>query len=363
MSKLTSRRDFLKIAGLASAGFASSGMVITGYTPAAARKGVSAQSTRGFIESPMLAERVAAGSLPPIDERMPDEAFLVGPGVLLQEEYMDWVDGRFGGTLSIVALFPEGPLHLGNAQTILRSPGQTTAQSLPNVVEAFSMSDDYTTFQFTIRKGLKWSDGVPVTTEDVRFTFEDLYMEPTANRPWPVQLFTQSNSNLGPAELTVIDEFSFELKFSAPYGYFIAELNSWIPAYDIIFKPAHYLKLFHEKYASPEDLAAQLEANNETNWAQLLSIKDVSHWVCGSFAALGMPVLHPWKLVEAQEERRVFERNPYFWHVDSLGQQLPYIDRVVVDLVIDNDALINATVAGQQHLAAETEAPLNKLSQ
>ena len=100
----------------------------------------------------MLAERVAAGKLPPIDERMPAEAFVVGPGVLLQEQYMDWEDGKLGGTMHIVGTFPEGPLHIGNGGTILRSPGQTTAKSAPNIVSAWSHSDDYTTYKFTIRK-------------------------------------------------------------------------------------------------------------------------------------------------------------------------------------------------------------------
>ncbi len=373
MSQLMNRRNFLKLTGLAGAGW-----VLVSCTPptaapkeeapkeeapeSAVKPETQGKSAKGYIESPMLAERVKAGTLPPIDERLPEKVFVVGPGVLHHEEYMDWEDGKLGGTMNIMAMFAAGPLHLGCGGTVLRSPSQSTAESVPNVVEAFSYSEDLTTFNFTIRKGMKWSDGVPVTTEDVRFTIEDMYMDPEVNRAWPVQLFTQSNSNLGHAELETIDDFSFELKFGQPYGYFIAELNSWIPGSEILIKPSHYLKKFHKKYAKPEDLEAELKKNNQDNWAQMLNVMDVSHWGVGDFAGLGKPTLYTWILTEANEERRVFERNPYYYHVDGLGQQLPYIDKIVLDLVVDNDALVNATLAGQQHLAAETEAPLNKLA-
>lgn len=319
-------------------------------------------SDRGFIEPPFLAARVASGELPPIDERIPEEPFIVGPGVLLQEEYQNWENGQYGGTIHIAATFPTGFLNVAGGATILRSPSQTTAASLPNVVSAYSHSEDYTTFSFTIREGLKWSDGVPVTTEDVRFTFEDLYMDPDVQRPWPTQLYTQGNSEYGPAELTIVDEYTFELTFSRPYGYFIADLNSWIPYYDFMIKPAHYLKQFHAKYATQDDLARLMEENNQTSWVQLLNFKDVSHWDVGEARALGMPVLNAWVLAEVSEERRVYERNPFYWHIDSNGRQLPYIDRIVNDMVNDPAAEANALLAGQISLASGGQTALNKMS-
>ena len=326
--------------------------------PVAAASGVSA---RGFSESPMLAERVAAGTLPPIDERLPVDVFVVGAGVLLQKEYQDWQDGVFGGTINVASVSPTPFTFLGGGGTILRSPGQTTGKSLPNVVSAFSHSDDFTTFKFTIRKGLKWSDGVPVTTEDVRFHFDDIYDDPDVQRPWPGQLYTQGNSELGPAKLKVIDDLVFELTFSAPYGFFIADLNSWIPNYELLFKPAHYLKRFHQKYAKSEELAAELKLNNAETWVQLLQMKEPAHWDFGLARALGLPVLLPWVMTEYKEDRTVFERNPYYWHVDAQGQQLPYIDKVVNNRAVDRDAQVNATLAGQVDLAVETDAPLNKM--
>ena len=91
MKKGISRRTLLQAAGLSGAGIVLANVI----GPAA---GAAAASKRGLVESPMLAERVASGALPAIDERLPEEVFRVGPGVLLQEEYQDWQDGRWRGS-------------------------------------------------------------------------------------------------------------------------------------------------------------------------------------------------------------------------------------------------------------------------
>lgn len=301
-------------------------------------------------------------AIAPLDERLPEEVFKVGQGVLLQDEYLTWQDGAFGGELRVASIFPTPFTFLGGGGTILRSPGQTTEASLPNVVSAFSHSDDFTVFRFTIRKGLRWSDGQPVTTEDVRFHFEDIYGDEEVGRAWPTPLFTQADSTKGPAKLTINDEYSFDLTFSAPYGYFVADLNSWIPNYELLLRPSHYFKQFHKKYADPAKLDELIKANSTTSWVQLLKLKEPPHWDYGTAAALGMPVLMPWVLTEYTEQRTVFERNPYYWHVDGKGQQLPYIDRIVNNRAADRDAQVNATLAGQVDIAAETDAPLSKMS-
>ncbi len=300
--------------------------------------------------------------MPPVDERLPEEVFTVGQGVLLQDEYQTWQDGTYGGELRVASIFPTPFTFLGGGGTILRSPGQTTDKSLPNVVSAFSHSEDFTVFSFTIRKGLRWSDGEPVTTEDVRFHFRG-HLWRCRSRPRLADGAVRPGGfHQGSGQLTIKDEYSFDLTFSAPYGYFVADLNSWIPNYELLFRPAHYFKQFHKKYADPAQLEEQLKANSTDSWVQLLKLKEPPHWDYGTAAALGMPVLMPWVLTEYSEQRTVFERNPYYWHVDGKGQQLPYIDRVVNNRAADRDAQVNATLAGQVDLAAETDAPLSKMS-
>ena len=264
--------------------------------------------------------------------------------------------------MTVASVFPTPFTFLGGGGTILRSPGQTSEKSLPNIVSDFSHSDDFKVFRFKIRKGLRWSDGEAVTTEDVRFHFEDIYGDPKVQRPYPSQLFAQGNSQLGPAKLRVIDDLAFELTFSAPYGFFLTDLNSWIPNYPLLFNPAHYFKRFHAKYAKPDALAKELKDSNIDNWVQLLLTKDPQHWEFGASRALGLPVLLPWVLTEYSEQRTKFERNPYYWHVDAKGQQLPYIDIVLNNRAVDRDAQVNSTIAGQVDIAVETDAPLNKMA-
>ncbi len=314
-----------------------------------------------YVESAFLADRVKAGKLPPIEQRLPKQPFVVGPGVLIQEDYMKWENGKPGGDLKVAATFPSGLVYIGFGATILRSPSQTTQASLPNVVSEFTHSDDYTTFHFKIRDGLKWSDGEPVTTEDVRFAFEDIYGNPDVQKPFPTELYTQGNPLLDPAKLKVIDGLTFELTFSQPYGFFVAALNSWIPGYDFMIKPAHYLKQFHKKYAKEADLAAKLKENNETDWAKLLTDKDQAHWGIGTKQALGLPTLNAWVLTDYSDQRTTFERNPYYWHVDSAGNQLPYADRVVVSVVVDHAAQTNAILAGQVNIASAEDIALSEM--
>lgn len=367
-TKKITRRDFLVFSAVGVGGVilvaCESGATPTaGIQPTATTAPVvgGGKSARGFVEPPFLAERVKAGTLPPIDARLPADTFVVGPGTLLQEEYGGWENGQYGGDIDIAASWGTGFLNIAQCSTVLRSPSQSTKASKPNVVSNLEISDDFTTYTFTLRQGLRWSDGEPVTTEDVRFVFEDLYEDPDVQRGYPSELFTQGSSANGKAVLTILDDYNFELKFSKPYGAFVAALNSWIPSYDILLKPAHYLKKFHAKYAQQAELDAALQEANETEWVNLLNLKDISHWDAGELRALGMPTLNAWILTEATDTRRIFERNPYFWHVDSNGLQLPYIDRVVNNLAIDNNATLNAIMSGKVTLAGGNNISLSQM--
>lgn len=326
----------------------------------AAAEGIE-PSERGFLEPPVFAERVESGELPPIDERIPPEPFVVGSGTYLEAEYLDWEDGRYGGTINVSAMNPSGFVNI-TGSTALRSPGQTTEASEPNVFDAFEHNEDYTVFTMSIREGLHWSDGEPVTTEDVRFTMEDLYGNEEANRPAPSWLYTQGNPAKGLGQLEIEDDQTFTLTFAEPYGQFVADLNSWIPSYAELIKPAHYLKQFHADYADAAELEAAVTENSRNDWQGLLEYKDVAHWDAGDPRAVGMPTLNPWILAESGENLTVFERNPYFWHVDASGHQLPYVDKVIVNRVVDNDALTNAILAGQVSLASGGEVSLSNMS-
>jgi len=300
-----------------------------------------------YNEVPMFEAQVAAGELPPIAERIPAEPFVVGPGILNSEEWLDWEVGNYGGTIRVPDL--NGTRHemaLAMGTTILRAPDQHTKDPLPAIVSSYEINEDFTEFTMTIRKGLKWSDGVPVTTEDVRMTWE-LYNDPRIYPSFPVKARTQGAGSGTPGALTVIDDMTFTITFDKPYGQFVAELASWIPDYTLLFRPAHFIKQFHADYADMADIQPILDELEIDTWENLVILKDVTHWDLHQQQGLGVPALTPWIAEEVTTSRVVLVRNPYYWKVDVAGNQLPYVDRVVAEASNELQAIILKTAAGE----------------
>ncbi len=146
--------------------------------PAAEAPAAAAPAGEAAMEAPALAEAVTAGTLPALAERLPKTPFVVGPGVLLSEANVpDWAPGQYGGTLntahSVADWAPDVFVMLN--EPLLQAPDLSVQGIQGNVLESYEVSDDNTVFTFKLRDGLKWSDGEPVTTEDVRFTWENIY--------------------------------------------------------------------------------------------------------------------------------------------------------------------------------------------
>ena len=111
-----------------------------------------------FNESPMLAEMVAAGTLPPVEERLPGN-----PAVQIPLEDI----GQYGGNLHWVEYtidYDHYIRHLNETNLLELRPAKGTArykwmggELMPGVYESWSKSDGSKTFEFTLRKGYKWS--------------------------------------------------------------------------------------------------------------------------------------------------------------------------------------------------------------
>ena len=133
-----------------------------------------------FSEAPMLAARVAAGDLPPVEERLPEE-----PLVLNVLEGI----GQYGGTLITPAVgtaYTEiTPLRglVGTIQTANRGPGAPHLV-VPFIHKGFEFSADQTVLTMYLRKGMKWSDGEPYTADDVMFWLEDWHLTPDFPDSW-----------------------------------------------------------------------------------------------------------------------------------------------------------------------------------
>ncbi len=97
-----------------------------------------------------------------------------------------------------------------------------------------------------------------------------------------------------------------------------------------IYRPAHYLKQFHEKYADPATLAAAVDDARVKSWAALHNKLDNMY----NFDNPDLPTLQPWINASAGKKiRHLFVRNPYYHRIDTAGVQLPYIDVVEMEIV------------------------------
>lgn len=210
-----------------------------------------------FGEAPILAKRVESGELPPVEERLP-----VNPVV------MDvWDDvGRYGGVVRYTETNESYCLylrHFVDSELLELAPSNAFhrynfvgGEIVPGVLEYWSMSEDGRSVLLRIRKGLKWSDGVPVTTQDVKYAIEDVIKNPEI---FPV-IEKWANWGGKPVDLKIIDDYSFQLDFAAPNGLFLYELSHW--RWWRLLRPRHYLERFHKSYASSSDLAELMEKEN-----------------------------------------------------------------------------------------------------
>ncbi len=308
-----------------------------------------------YNESPMLAELVEQGKLPPVKERLPEEPFVVGPGVLIPEEDLpDWEAGSYGGELRMFFTGTEGggDYVILLCEPLLCAPGIGDENIRGNILEKFEISDDNKVFTFHIREGLKWSDGEPVTTEDIRFAYEDVLLNEELTPIFP-PTFRSGGSSIGkPMELEILDEYTFRISFEDRYGSFLRMLaiEGWA-GYGDLLKPSHYLKQFHIKYTPLENLEPLIEKEGfgPGEWWRLFAAKDFSsHWRQSRPDAVGCPVLAPWVLSPSTtSEVLVYERNPYYWKVDIEGNQLPYIDKVIGYRVQDLETALLKILAGE----------------
>ncbi len=212
----------------------------------------------------------------------------------------------------------------------------------PDILESVEVEDGRI-FTMRLRKGHLWSDGQPFTSEDFRYWWEDVAnneaLSPTGPSP---ELFVDGEK----ATVEFPDELTVRYSWSKPNPFFLPALAMATPLF--IYMPAHYLKQFHEKYADPDALKALVQQTQARDWAQLHGRNDDMY----KFEVPELPTLQPWRVTTPPPaERFVFERNPHFHRVDPEGTQLPYIDRVVLD-VVDNKLVPIKTGAGETDLQA-----------
>ena len=302
-----------------------------------------AQWPKQFHEAPALAALVTAGKLPPVEQRIPQEPMVLKP---LREI------GRYGGTWRRGFLGP-GDSENGNR---LRSADKllfwdvTGTQIAPNVAKGWEISADGRRTTLFLRKGMKWSDGAPFTADDFVFWYEDIYQNKELV-PSPAPEFSVNGK---PGHVVKIDETTVAFEFDAPHFLFPSQIagdtqvgggQSRLQSDGRelgLYAPAHYLKRFLPKYSSAEALTAQAKAAGYDNWAQYFKLQ--SDWRLNR----DLPTISAWVMTQPiNGQIWTMERNPYFWAVDTAGNQLPYLDKAQLTLAENPEVINLRAIAGE----------------
>lgn len=287
-------------------------------------------------EAPALAKLVADGKLPPLAERLPVNPLVVDFAAAGK------TIGRYGGDMRML---------MGNVKDIGQITVYTYARLVgfdqnidlkPDILEAADVVDGRQ-FTFRIRKGHKWSDGHLFTAEDLRYFWEDMVLDSELGREGiPSEMMVAGEQ----PKFEVLDELTVRYTWSSPNPAFLLSLAWPAPLY--IYRPAHYMKQFHAKYVEKDKLDAMVQEANVDGWAALHTRMQRQRRPENP----DLPTLQAWRnTVQSPSERFIFERNPYFHRVDTEGNQLPYVDRLIMD-VVSNEVIPAKTGAGESDLQA-----------
>jgi peptide/nickel transport system substrate-binding protein len=311
--------------------------------------------TTSDIDISRLTLKSAPGLPGNVKDRLPNIPKLVNE---MPADLLNYQVGKYGGTIRYVTSSTDWDAHvfIGCNEPLLNTPGILGKEVTGNVLRGYTASSDQKEFTFYMREGLKWSDGVPVTMEDVRFTIEDVMFNEALTPVFPATYRSGNNASGTPMKFTVIDDWTFKISFDQPYGGFLIRISvvGWI-GYTDLLKPAHYLKPYHIKYASAADKAKWpalyreygFDASDPNAWINLFNKIDITNWELCQKAGIGFPNLQPWLLTSANDTVYTYTRNPYYFKIDSAGNQLPYVDKLESYKVEDLEMAVLKMLAGE----------------
>ncbi len=288
------------------------------------------------LESELLARRVAAGKLPPLAQRLPRNPRVIDLGAMGREP------GRHGGTLRML---------IGRQKDIRYMPingysrligYNLDLEMVPDILESWTVEEGRR-FTFHLRDGHKWSDGSDFTAEDFSYYWHDVIL----NREYlrggpPVRL--KVNGEV--ARFEVLDRLTVRYTWDLPMPQFLPDLAAPIPL--TLALPSSYMRQFHAGYQTPEKLAQLMKQYRVDDWVGLHRKMSRQNRPENP----DLPTLEPWRpRTQPPAEQFVFERNPYFHRVDEAGRQLPYVDRMVLN-VSTADIIAAKTATGESDLQA-----------
>ena len=289
-------------------------------------------------ETPYFAEQVESDALPPVAQRVPEKPGVADFGL------KDRAVGRQGGDMRLLMGRSKDVRLMvvyGYARLVAYDRNYDIVVDILESVEV----DDGRTFTLRLRKGHRWSDGHPFTSEDFRYYWEDIANNPDLS-PYGLSPIFAVDGEL--PEFEVIDDHAVRYSWTKPNPFFLPALAGTRPAY--IYAPSHYLRKYHARYSDRAKLDAKAKKKGQRNWASI-HIKKYRPYKNEN---PDLPTLQPWvNTTKKPSIRFVFVRNPYYYRVDGDGRQLPYIDRVILNIA-DAKLIPAKTGAGESDLQARS---------
>ena len=329
------RRGFLFAVAAATGGAALSGC--TGGTDSGAGRtngagNGGAASAKGSVTKPLPTPKRFAQSptldgqgLPAVAERLPQHPYVVPHR---------WISsGKYGGRLNMNVVSDQGAAAADSDRNF--SYGHSPLRWLndgrdigPGLAEAWETNDDASEWTLHFRRGLKWSDGHPWTTDDILFWWREFVLPEKMGQIAP----DEARSGTGAlAEIRAPDDFTLTLKFDAPAPLTADRIANWVNGNvgrngPIWTMPQHYLKQFHPKWGKrvPADWdSVGGLMSTKADWHRNPDCPTLTGWRCKTFD---------------NNSGVVLERNPYYWCIAPNGDQLPYLDEIQISVITDPEA-------------------------
>jgi len=306
-------------------------LLAAGWLAVAAGSNASAQ-TNQYHESPLLAEQVKAGKLPPLQARLPENPLVVP---VIEKT------GEYGGIWRRAFL---GPADANNYVRVVFDAlfryGPDGATIEPKIAAGAEASPDFKVWTIKLRKGSRWSDGAPFTADDILFWYKDVALVKDLVPTIPAWI---RNADGTPAKVEKIDDITIRFTYNEPATLFLTAVANQDGADRnyAMFLPAHYLKKFHPAYTPKEDIDRATQAAGFRNWTELFATRAAPP------ENPERPTMAAWSPISrVSDPVYTLRRNPYYVGVDPAGNQLPYIDEVRFTYFADVQALNLAAIAG-----------------
>lgn len=182
-----------------------------------------------------------------------------------------------------------------------------TTKLEPGLAESWEVSDDGQRIVITLREGIKWSDGKPMTTDDIVFTYNEIYLNPKIPTSTKDALKIGDKGTL--PKVKKIDDRRVEFSILEPFAPFLRYVAG------IPIMPAHAL----------QEAVRTIGSDGNS--------KFLSTWGTGTdpkqIVGNGPYVMESY----VSSQRVIFKRNPYYWRKDAQGNPQPYIERIVWQII------------------------------